>query len=285
MASIADKTIVLIAGQPKAGTTSLFDWLAQHPEIGAGKVKEVRFFLDSNYPLQSPNRFDGANFQDYLALFDNVDRPFILDASPDYLGCDTPLLLPGIASSAKAIIIVREPVDRLKSAYRFYRSRGYIPQDFTFDQYIAVQHAEGVGPFTKSHMRALDHCRADHYVARWREAYGDDLLVLDFPDLKDRPEETLAKVLRFIGLEPTDKIQLSHGNKTKNYASPKVYRLYNRLRRGFAHATLAMPWVYRMLRPVGRIFVKSLEVERRVHKEVDASEETIRIINLYSKAG
>ncbi|MEM1195500.1 MAG: hypothetical protein AAGH57_05305 [Pseudomonadota bacterium] len=156
MSALVDKTILLIAGhQPKAGTTSLFDWLAQHPEIGAGKFKELRFFLDPGYRLDAPARFDGSNLDAYLALFRNPERRVLLEASPDYIGCEAPLQLTRLHSHSKAILLFREPLDRMISAYRSYYSMGRLPRDMTFDADIEKQRYEGVAPDTLSQLCAL----------------------------------------------------------------------------------------------------------------------------------
>ena len=45
----------IVAGAPKCGTTSVFRYLADHPEVCASNVKETRFLIDPGYPL-----FDAA---------------------------------------------------------------------------------------------------------------------------------------------------------------------------------------------------------------------------------
>ncbi|MCP5333794.1 MAG: hypothetical protein H7A13_10650, partial [Pseudomonadales bacterium] len=42
---------LIIAGAPKCGTTSLFDYLVQHPQVGGSSVKETCYVMDRGYPL------------------------------------------------------------------------------------------------------------------------------------------------------------------------------------------------------------------------------------------
>lgn len=51
---------LIIAGAPKCGTTSLFDYLIRHPDIGGSSVKETHYFMDCNYPLYNSK----ANYDD-----------------------------------------------------------------------------------------------------------------------------------------------------------------------------------------------------------------------------
>lgn len=257
MGNLHNKTILLIAGQPKAGTTSLFDWLSQHPQIAAGKLKELRFFLDPDYPLNSPARFNGKNLDQYLAFFRNPERPVLLDASPDYIGCVTPLRLPSLHPDSKAVIIIREPVERMISAYRFFLARGMIPAEMSFDDYVQRQHLVGVTDTTDVQWRALDHCRTDHYIDKWREAFGENLLVLDFNDLKTDPEGVINKICDLAGLDRTEGIDTGQSNKTEFYKHTKLFRFYNGLRRWIAIKTIHHPKFYKILRPIGRLVSRS----------------------------
>ena len=80
---------VVIAGAPKCGTTSLFAWLADHPDVCGSNVKEARYFLDPDDPL-----FDEiSNFRDhglagYEAYFTDCEErkaQVVLEATPVYL--------------------------------------------------------------------------------------------------------------------------------------------------------------------------------------------------------
>ena len=87
---------IIIVGQPKAGTSSLFAWLAQHEQICASNIKETRFFIDSEYPLSHSNKKD-ISIDNYLKFFETSGQKFILEATPDYLYNKTPLNLHSIS--------------------------------------------------------------------------------------------------------------------------------------------------------------------------------------------
>ncbi|MEP3052142.1 MAG: sulfotransferase [Erythrobacter sp.] len=284
MSGFDGKTIVLIAGQPKAGTTSLYNWLAQHPQVGAGKLKEIRFLLDGGYPLPTPKRYDGANLEDYLSLFNHPDRPVLLDASPDYLGCSTPLTLPSLHANSKAILIFRDPVGRMISAYRFYRSRGFLPNGMSFDGYIEQQDRDGVEENTPSHFRALDHCRKQHYAAQWSKTFGSNLLVLDFADLRRDSRETLAQVCDFIGIDPNAEIDLTPGNKTTSYRSGRLIRAYGAMRRRYAQLTMDAPFLYKAFKPIGQLVTRMLQTQSNDEAEVEVSEKSRQTIARYASS-
>jgi len=122
----------IIIGASRSGTTSLYHYLRQHPEIYMSPIKETNYFaFDSEfkYKPDEQNKFRIRSFDDYIKLFKHAKlERAIGEASPRYLS--TPLsarrihnLLPDI----KLIAILRNPVDRIYSAYlaRIRRKREY----------------------------------------------------------------------------------------------------------------------------------------------------------------
>jgi len=68
---------LFIVGAPKCGTSSLFDWLIQHPDVRGSSIKEPFFFTDTTHPLSRRPNFanDGLdafetffNYEDSLAV-------------------------------------------------------------------------------------------------------------------------------------------------------------------------------------------------------------------------
>lgn len=118
-----------IIGAQKAGTTSLYHYLTQHPQVYMSPVKEPCFF---NYemrsdgsivngafgnPGQRPPRF--SSIEEYLAMFRGATSETALgEASPPYI------YAPGTAErigrhvpGARVIAILRNPADRAYSAF------------------------------------------------------------------------------------------------------------------------------------------------------------------------
>jgi hypothetical protein len=111
----------LIIGDLKAGSTSLYHYLRQHPEVYMPDVKELRYFA---YDEENPYHVRAISyrvktFSEYLRHFEKCgDAKAIGEASPNYLRS------PGAANRIKAAIpdvrliaCLRNPADRLYSAY------------------------------------------------------------------------------------------------------------------------------------------------------------------------
>ena len=120
-----------IVGAPRSGTTSLYEYLKEVPEVFMSPVKEPNFFnlsVENDLFLSKPIR----EKKKYLDLFKNVkDEKAIGEASPTYLwDPKTPKLIHEIIPDAKIIISLRDPVERTFSHYLMYFRNGIMKDSF-----------------------------------------------------------------------------------------------------------------------------------------------------------
>ena len=132
----------LLIGTAKAGTTSLYHYLRQHPEIYMPAVKEPRFFayLDDPPAMTGPgdrasNEAAGAVYTmaDYRALFDAVDgERAVGEASVNYLYSEpAPRRIHEHLPDVQLIAVLRNPIERAYSHYLHLLSSGREPlRDF-----------------------------------------------------------------------------------------------------------------------------------------------------------
>jgi len=114
---------VIIAGVNKCGTTSAFRYLADHPEVCASSIKEIRFFV------QEPYESSDSSHDEYLSYFSHCkNKRVLLEASPSYFswGQEVANRIVRLIPNVRIIVILRNPVDRL---YSYYRSA------FVYDNY------------------------------------------------------------------------------------------------------------------------------------------------------
>ena len=204
-----------IIGAQKAGTTSLYRYLDQHPEIYLSPVKEPRFFAREIDPHGEVvvKRFGGpsrrqpprlANLDAYRALFRGVKgERAIGEASPTYI------YAPGTAGrikkyvpGARAIALLRNPADRAYSAYLHAVQIGSEPlTDFA----QALQREEdrirdNWGYVFHYRNRGLYHGQLERYF----EALGrENVGVWLYEDLTDDPAGLVRDVSDFLGVDDT----------------------------------------------------------------------------------
>lgn len=124
----------LIVGAGKSGTTSLYHYLAQHPEVFTSPLKEPRFLsMGEERTFNGPGgsiveKRSVSNFEDYCALFKNSESYKARgEASVDNLSFHY-YAIPNIKKyigDPKIIIVLRNPVDRAYSAYTYLRRDGW----------------------------------------------------------------------------------------------------------------------------------------------------------------
>lgn len=115
----------LIIGAAKAGTSSLYYYLKQHPQVFMSAIKEPKFFalegesLDYKGPDRGININSVNNLADYQKLFEGVaDEVAVGEASPMYLTSPkAPANIKRYIPDVKLIAILRNPVDRAFSSY------------------------------------------------------------------------------------------------------------------------------------------------------------------------
>ncbi len=117
----------LIVGAARAGTTSTYYYLKQHPEVFMSSVKEPRFFIRERLAAPSVysaiiNREFVRDLNSYLALFREVgNEKAIGEATPAYLFYyDTAIqeIKQYLGKDVKIVIILRNPIHRAFSHYQ-----------------------------------------------------------------------------------------------------------------------------------------------------------------------
>ncbi len=207
---------LFLIGAHKAGTTSFYEMLAQHPGIHAPEPKEPGFFSLS--ATITPDALD-----DYAALYAGADgRRWILDGSTSYAQTVRyPHTIERLRRHCGAyhgdeglrfVYLVRDPVERIRSAYVQLRSEGLndLPRD------LAAALPRLVEP-TWYHT---------HWSA-YAGAFGADaVFVATFEELVDDPVAVSGRCLRFLGLE-TVELEPVHANVSADRVQnrPAVDRL------------------------------------------------------------
>lgn len=109
--STDSKPDFLIIGAQKCGTTSLFYYLSQHPDLSLPNVKEIHFF-DLNYE----NGWEW--YQSFFSITKNTNRKLTGEASPYYFF--HPLVPRRVFQhipKVKLIVLLRDPIERAYSHY------------------------------------------------------------------------------------------------------------------------------------------------------------------------
>jgi len=113
----------LIIGAAKSGTTAIYSFLKQHPDIYMSPRKELRYFsyrgvLCEDVPEDYIHR-SVTTLEEYESYFDGVTNEKVYgESSPMYLYTpNTAEMIKAIIPDVRMLTILRNPVDRAYSAY------------------------------------------------------------------------------------------------------------------------------------------------------------------------
>jgi hypothetical protein len=194
-----DRVAFIIAGVQKGGTTALFDYLGDAPDVSLSRVKEVHFFDDEGQDWARP---DYGAYHAQFAPFDGRPRG---EATPIYLYW--PGSLERIAAynpGARLIVMLRDPVQRAWSHWKMEYARGAEAQPFAWCIRQGRQRLFDAEPW--GFHREASYVERGFYgeqIARLYEIFPrDHVLVSRAEDLRGDPAGTLAQVRAFLGLPP-----------------------------------------------------------------------------------
>lgn len=190
----------LIAGAPRSGTTFLSAALDRHPDVWIARpaVPEPKFFLvDELYAL---------GLEEYsLRWFEVAPEGALLgEKSTNYLESATAAArvardLPDV----KLLFMLRDPVERAASNYRWSVMHGLEDQDFGAALDLEEQREAELAPqlrYARPHAYFSRGCYAA-LLRPWLERFPrEHVLCLRFEDLVARGEPTLTRTQRFLGL-------------------------------------------------------------------------------------
>lgn len=214
----------LIFGVQKAGTTSVYDYLRQHPQVYVSLVKETEFMAREAVaetvaradaePLLTPGgRRQILTLQDYEALFDGVtDEIAIGEASPNYLFAHQ-RAVPNIQKyvpTAKLIAILRNPVERAYSDYLMHI------RELVGNRKPLAEQVKTSANSSHTLLKGFYYEGTQHFL----EAFGSDQVkIFLYDDLRQDADGLMREIYRFIGVD--SQFQADTGRRQQAAEVPK----------------------------------------------------------------
>jgi hypothetical protein len=201
-----------IVGAPRSGTTSLYEYLWQHPEIYVSVHKEPHFFGSDLSLLAGAIREEEL----YLELFAGAgDLPRVGEASVWYLLSKRAAAeIRAFSPAAKIIALVREPVQMAHSLHALYVRSGN--EDLSsFEEALDAEpeRREGrrlpAGAYFPEGLIYTDVARHAPQLERYFEAFGrENVHCILFDDLVRDTAGVYRRALEFLGVDPDFEAEL-----------------------------------------------------------------------------
>ncbi len=218
----ANDPAFIIIGAQKSGTSSLFHWLCQHPNMRGSVIKEVHYF-NTKIHYGMDHRAYRRHFRGRAA--------YHFEATPAYMyhpgSCEN---MYRVYPNIKLIAILRNPVDRAYSAYNHYRSmfprwrtsatlNSASRRNGNLTQALFFENREEFPSFRECIDLELEISKDPEFfepsilrrgiylpqLQKFTDRFGrDKLLIVGFKDLTEQTPETLDRICLFLGAHPFD---------------------------------------------------------------------------------
>lgn len=202
---------LFLIGVNKAGTSWLYYLLDQHPAIFMSEVKELYFFGD----------FD-ENGPDTLAAY-HAHFPF--EEPYDYFGEATVMYyrsaqaaqeIHGYNPDAKLLAIVRDPIQRLLSQYRYHKQLGILDEETTLAEAL-----DGSDP------RLVRDSHYEETLPVFSDRFGvDQFKIVSLEEGRQNPEALWTDLHDFLNLAPAPLPSMNDRpeNPTGSAGFRRIYR-------------------------------------------------------------
>jgi hypothetical protein len=243
----------LIIGVQRGGSSSLFRYLMEHPQIAAPVDKEIHFF-----ELNFHRGWDWYISQ-FPYLKETEEKNFITgEASPYYIYHPlVPQRVKQYCPEIKLIVLLRDPLARAISHYhhclRFQLESLPIEEAFAQEGDRLKQEEEKLKAdpeyysYNHQHLSYLSRGRYVEQLENWRAYFpAEQFLILQSEAFYANPSKTLKQVTDFLGIEsyeladyyPHNKAEYPQAsssliNNLSQYFEPYNQKLYDYLKREF----------------------------------------------------
>lgn len=215
-----------IVGAPKAGTSSIYELLKNHPDVCMSKVKEPNYFSQK----EISSLYKTSDYRSGLLEFESISQYHDLykdanklcgEASVSYL------MYPDVAQrikkynpDSKIIICLRDPVERAISHYRMDRRLGFTSKS------LGDIVLEASDELSVEYFQYIQGSIYSNQIDRYFDAFHEkQLMIIEFNELLDNPEFVAKEIQVFLEL-PVKLNSIPHENSGFDTTNPILSSLY-----------------------------------------------------------
>jgi hypothetical protein len=211
----------MIIGTQKGGTTALFRYMGQHPDVFVPEAKEIHYFSNPEFHAQGP---------EYLHTFySEYGGEQVVGGAYVHLlhYAESAKTMWEYNSEMKLIAVLRNPIDRAYSAYWFAVRNGWESAE-TFEEALELEASRLKG--TRQEQTELTYLNQGKYAQRLQpflDQFGTEQLRVVFQDnLRADPGAAVRETLQWLGVEREAELNMS---KPVNVAGMPRFRRLQRV--------------------------------------------------------
>lgn len=202
---------LIIPGFPKSGTSSLYHYLSQHPDIDGIKGKEPHVFSREGQ-FERREEIFGRQFDTSASFAHRMDASTTYMITPE-----APARIERTVPNPRFVIIARDPVERVFSHFNWLWCMGEINNDFCTE--ILEWEEKPYHPdahFGGNYKNYVAFSRYGEQLQRYLDMFGrDQILYLTTESLKTSTETVLRECFDFLNLDPVREVDTRPRNVTQ----------------------------------------------------------------------
>ena len=229
----------IIIGANKCGTTSLYEYVTQHPKIKGGIFKELHFF-DRYSRYKKGLRW----YRYHFPIRVKSDAFQVGEATPEYLfNPAVPKRIYEVIPNAKFIVLMRNPVDRALSHYQHSKRAGV--EDLPFEEALrreksriesVLKNIEKNPKYENKEYEQysyLSRGRYEEQIKRWLRYFSkDQFIFLKSENLFNNPQKVSNEVFDFLNVRRFN-IEKKKAYNSGNYDEEISPKLKNKMEKYF----------------------------------------------------
>lgn len=230
---------LFLIGAPKCCTSSLFDWLSQHPDIRGSKVKETFALIDPAHPLARRTGVAADSKDAYKRFFrqEDKDASFRMEGTTHYFYDDHALQAIAAIPGARVILALREPASRVYSSFRYTKNNlARLKVDMSFSDYLLLlKNQEPLYPRWCTHPgsafvleRDIHYSRYQLFLSKWLSTMSpENIFVVLMEDMIRHPYSVVSEIVSWLNLRPIPESDLESAAKNTTIVvnSKNVHRI------------------------------------------------------------
>ncbi|MBX7107469.1 MAG: sulfotransferase domain-containing protein [Chitinophagales bacterium] len=261
----------LCVGAQKAGTTTLYEILKQHPDIFLPqKVKETKFFVNAEKYAKGLKFYEKEYFSEYgmQAAIGEVDPAMMYEEKA------AQRIYESLGNDVKLIFIFRNPAARAYSHYLMSQRKGF--EDLSFDAAVAAE-ADRLksNPSQKFNFSYISRGYYTAQLNRFRKYFKEEnILCLVFEDdfIKNRLE-TFNRIQDFLGVKHAElnlQIRSNEAAAPRSKAVHELTRKKNPLRSmlGKLLPSTMRKWLQRFIASKNAVVAENARLDSRKEMEL-----------------
>lgn len=235
------KPNLFIVGHPRSGTTSLYNYLKEHPEIYMSPVKEPHYFC-KDFHSECDNFFNDKSIfvkfpyrteKEYLSLFKKAKNELVIgEASATYLYSKVAAKeIYEFNPDAKIMMIFREPIDFLRSLHALF-CRNLSENICDFKEALEAEEVRRKGKNipryikTPSFLYYSEWINYSNQVKRYYKYFSEEQVkVIIFDDMKKDTYKVYKSILDFLGINSGFRPEFKKYNTNSAVYSKKLRKI------------------------------------------------------------